>query len=247
MRRVTAVTCLAFEGQVARRSGVTTLCNGRRELVRGQVELAAERACGMISLGVAGGLDPRLRPGDWVIAASVVTDAGRYGTDLSWTRRLCAALPAARHADLSGVDAPIPDPAAKLALTRKHATIVVDNESHVVAEVATRRGIPFVVARVVLDPAWRALPPAALVPLNPDGTADIGAVGRSVLRAPRQLVGLGLVTVDAFRAWSALRLGCARLGPGLAFPHGATAPETAPVAERLFDDASAEPVFAQAV
>lgn len=228
---VVAVTCLAFEGRIARRSGITVLCNGRREHLREKVERASERACGLISFGVAGGLDPALRSGDWVVAASVVTDTGRYVTDASWARRLCAALPTARFADISGRDEPIAAPAEKLALGCAHRTILVDNESHVVAEVAARRKIPFVVARVVLDPAWRALPPAALAPLRADGTSDVAAVMRSVVRMPRQLGDLAMVTADAFRAWSALRLGCARLGPGLGFRHGAAETFALPAAD----------------
>jgi len=225
---VTAVTSLAFEANVARRSsGVAVLCNGRREELREKVALAAERACGLISFGVAGGLDERLRPGDWIIGAAVVADSGHHATDAGWARRLCEALPRAICGDVSGVDTPIASPPGKLALRRRHGTIAVDNESHVVAEAAARRRIPFVVARVVLDPARRALPPAALEPLNANGTADLAAVIRSIIRAPRQLPGLGLVTLDAFRAWSALRLGCACLGPALGFAHAAAGDEIA--------------------
>jgi adenosylhomocysteine nucleosidase len=227
---VIAVTCLAFEARIARRSGVTVLCNGRRERLRERVEHASERATAMINFGVAGGLDDGLRPGDWIVGAVVVTDGGRHEADAAWARRLCQALPGARFGDISGQDEPIASPTDKYALRRRDGTIAVDNESHVVAEVAARRRIPFAVARVVLDPAWRALPPAALEPLNPDGTADIAAVIRSVGRAPRQLAGLAMVAADALRARSELRLGCARLGPALGFLHavaedGAIAPQ----------------------
>jgi len=232
---VIAVTCLAFEARIARRSGVTVLCNGRPERLRERVELAAERAAGLISFGVAGGLDASLRPGDWIVGARVVTDGGRHDTDAGWARRLCQALPGACFGDISGQDAPIPGAAAKRALRRRDGTVAVDNESHVVAEVAARRRIPFAVARVVLDPAWRELPPAALEPLNPDGTADIAAVIRSVARAPRQLAGLVMVTADALRARSELRLGCARLGPALGFLHAIT--EDAAVAPETADEA----------
>jgi hopanoid-associated phosphorylase len=242
---VVAVTCLAFEGRIARRSGVAVLCNGRREHLRDQVERAAERACGLISFGVAGGLDPGLRSGDWVVAANVVTDTGRYGTDASWARRLCLALPTARFANISGCDEPIAAPAAKFALGREQRTIAVDNESHVVAEVAARKNIPFVVARVVLDPAWRTLPPAALAPLRADGTSDVIAVMRSVARMPRQLGDLAMVTADAFRAWSELRLGCARLGRGLGFWDAAA--ESIPLATADGNDVEESAPYAAAV
>jgi adenosylhomocysteine nucleosidase len=48
-----------------------------------------------------------------------------------------------------------------------------------------------------LPPAHRALPPAALVNLRQDGTPDIAAVLRSVIRQPRQLPALLRVAADA--------------------------------------------------
>ena len=232
---VVAVMCLAFEAQIAAAAGVMVICNGRRERLRDQVQRACEHASGLISFGVAGGLDPRLRPGDWVVAANVTTPTGRYATDARWTRQLRARLPQTIDADLSGFDAPIARPATKLALGRTHGTVAIDTESHVVAEEATRRGMPFVVARVVLDPVWRTLPPAALVPLNADGNPDIGGVARSVLRAPAQLLDLGRITADAFRAWAALRRGRLSLGPRFALP-GATS-ELEAAAAPVTDDA----------
>lgn len=216
-----AVMCLAFEARIAAAAGVTVICNGRRERLRDQVQSICERASGLISFGVAGGLNAAARSGGWVVATSVVTETGRYATDERWALQLRAALPGALYADISGLDAPIASPAAKLALGRKHRTVAIDTESHVVAEEAARRGMPFVVARVVLDPVWRALPPAALVPLSADGSPDVVGVARSVLRTPSQLADLGKVTTDAFRAWCALRRGRLSLGPLFALPGAA--------------------------
>ena len=235
---ITAVMCLAFEARIASAPGVTVICNGRRERLHDLVERACARSAGLISFGVAGGLAPEVHAGDWVIAASVATDNGRYRTDERWTRQLCAALPGARCADVSGLDAPVSSTVAKLALARKHATVAVDTESHVVAEAATRRGLPFAVARVVLDPMWRALPPAALVPLLPDGNPDVAAVTRSVLRAPSQLAELGRITADAFRAWSSLRRGRLSLGPLFCFRHVAS--ESEPFVPETIDGSGPE-------
>jgi len=232
---IAAVMCLAFEAHIAAAVGVTVICNSRRERLRDQVQRACERASALISFGVAGGLDPRLRPGDWVVASNVVTPTSRYATDTRWSRQLRAGLPRALHADVSGLDAPIASPATKLALGRAHGTVAIDTESHVVAEEAVRRRMPFVVARVVLDPAWRALPPAALVPLNADGNPDIVGVARSVLCAPAQLLDLGRVTADAFRAWTALRRGRLSLGPLFALP--GTVGELEHAAAPIADDA----------
>ena len=231
LRRVIAVTCLAFEARIAGGDGVTVLCDAQQQGLREAVRAALVGADGVISFGVAGGLDPRLRPGDWVVASGVRGASGVVRADERWGRHLCDALPGAVCAEVCGVDHPVADAAAKAALGREHAAAAVDTESHVVAEEAVRAGIPFAAARVILDPVWRSLPAAALVPLRADGTPDVGAVARSVLRAPRQLRDLSLITLDAWRALGSLRRGRACLGVGLAFPAAEPAVEAdAPIA-----------------
>jgi adenosylhomocysteine nucleosidase len=90
--------------------------------------------------------------------------------------------------------------------------------SHIAAAAAEAHDLPFAACRVIIDPAHRALPPAALVNLRQDGTPDIAAVLRSVIRQPRQLPALLRVAADARAAQLALRAGRRRLGPGLSFP-----------------------------
>src|SRR5262249_41743837 len=116
-----------------------------------------------------GGLDPALVPGDWVVAASVVSAAGRFGVDQTWTRALLAALPGAIHADISGIDAPLGEPAAKLSLRRTDGTAAVDTESHIAALFATREHIPFGPRRGVLGPGWGCFPAVGVAPPRPGG------------------------------------------------------------------------------
>jgi hypothetical protein len=91
-------------------------------------------------------------------------------------------------------------------------------ESHIVGSIATAHRVPFVVCRVIIDAAHTLLPPAALIGLRPDGTADVLAVLRSVLREPGQLPALVRTAFDAWVARAALRRGRHMLGAGLAFP-----------------------------
>ncbi len=222
---VLAVTCLAFEARIAAGFGVRVFCaSDRHDLVARIEAAAAVSCCGILSFGVAGGLDPALKPGDPVIASSVVTDERRYHTDEAWTRALLAALPGSVHGDLSGADSPIAHPSGKLALRRAHRTVAVDTESHFAAAVAARRGIPFAAVRVVLDPAHRGLPPAALVPLRHDGRADVRAVFGSVRKELGQVGNLMRIIADASLAWSTLARGRRRLGHALAVPR-AVAPQ----------------------
>ncbi len=227
---VLAVTCLAFEGRIAAGRGVRIFCASERDRLLARIDAAAAGGCcGIVSFGVAGGLDPALLPGDLVIASSVVTDHNRYRADDGWARALLAAVPGSVHADISGADAPLADPADKRALRRAHRTAAVDTESHIAAAVAARRGVPFAAVRVVLDPAHRSLPPAALVPLRGDGRADVSAVLASVRRAPAQVPNLLRIVADVSLAWSTLARGRRRLGHALGFP-GAVAPEREEIA-----------------
>jgi hopanoid-associated phosphorylase len=232
---VLAVTCLAFEARVAAGRGVRVFCASEREQLLARIDAAADGGCsGIISFGVAGGLDPALAPGDRIIAASIVTDHGRYRADEAWVRALLAALPGAIHGDISGADAPVADPADKRAMHRSHRTAAVDTESHIAAAVAASRGLPFAAVRVVLDPAHRRLPPAALVPLRRDGSADLRAVLGSVRRDPVQVPDLLRIAADASLAWSTLARDRRRLGHAFAFPRAA-----APRREAVAADAAA--------
>jgi adenosylhomocysteine nucleosidase len=213
-----AVTCLAFESRIAAGPGVAVL-HGNIPNLRAALDDAIGRGCsGIISFGIAGGLAPDLPPGAWVVASGVVAAHRRYPTDRDWARRLVHALGSAVHADIAGVDDPVAEPAEKRWLRNATASVAVDMESHVAAAAAEAHGVPFAACRVIIDPAHRSLPPAALIDLRPDGTPDIPAILWSILRQPSQLPELMRVATDARAAQVALREGRRRLGPGLSFP-----------------------------
>jgi len=214
-RSVVAVTGLAFEARIA--GGVTVISDGLRTgaTLRAEIERGSR---GIISFGIAGGLAPRMAPGQWVVASTIVSNAGRHATDPEWSERLLRALPGSVHATIAGSDAPVADPHAKRELHHRTGAIVVDMESHLAARIAAAHGLPFTACRVVLDPAHRNLPPAALQSLRPDGSPNLGAVLRSVMEQPKQLPDLMRLALDATIARTALRRGRALLGPTLGFP-----------------------------
>ena len=215
LRSIVAVTGLAFEARIA--GGVTVISDGVRTAAALKAVIA-RGSRGIISFGIAGGLDPRLTPGQWVVASAVVSDRGLHQVDQRWSERLLEALPDAKHAAIAVVDSPVADPHAKRALHVRTGAVVVDMESHLAAGIAATYGLPFTACRVIVDPANRTLPAAALVSLRPDGMPDLARVVRSIAGQPSQLPGMVRLAVDATIARTALRRGRALLGPSLAFP-----------------------------
>lgn len=183
-----------------------------------ELERRAAGARGIISLGIAGALAPALRPGDWVVATTVLEGSSGLETDRAWTARLLAGLPGAVSGAVLGVDAMVAEAREKAARHRESGAVAVDMESHVAARVARRHSLPLAVARVVSDAAHRDLPPAARLGMRPDGGMDLPAVLRALLADPRQLPALVRTGLEAERAFRALLRGHRRLGPGLAGP-----------------------------
>ena len=106
-------------------------------------------------------------------------------------------------------------PIDKAGLHKATGAVAADMESHLVARLALRARRPFAVLRVIGDPAERALPPAALIGMRPDGHVNLAAVLASLLRNPRQLPDLMRVASDVRIAMSALTRCRRALGPQL--------------------------------
>ncbi len=208
------VVGLAFEARIAAGSGLPIVCAGDGRNLTPDLKRAIASGCsGLVSFGVAGGLDPRLAPGTCVVGAAVVSDGGHHETDRHWSQRLLEAMPGAVHGALAGADTPVCTPADKRALSRRTGALAVDTESHVVARAAAAYGLPMAAIRVVADPAHRGLPHAALAAIRADGSTDVMAVLRSVARRPHQLPALLRTALDARAARATLLLGRRLLEP----------------------------------
>jgi adenosylhomocysteine nucleosidase len=172
----------ALEARIALGPGVSVICSQGSHLAA-HLESAVKRGVsGVISFGIAGGLAPDLAAGHWIAAAAIRTGQRIFPTDRAWTRCLLERLPGSVHADILGVDSPVADPTEKQSLHAQTGAAAVDTESHIAARIAAAYQIPFVACRAIIDAADKRLPPAALVGLRPDGTADVAAVSRSVAR-----------------------------------------------------------------
>jgi adenosylhomocysteine nucleosidase len=216
---VIAVTSLSLEARIAIGPGVSVICNQASRLIAALEAAIEQGAVGIISFGVAGGLAPHLVAGDWVIGSGVRTEQERHSADPRWVRRLIEVLPGAIHAEVAGADAPIANSSDKRLLHERLGAVAVDMESLIAGRIAAAHKIPFAICRAVIDAADRDLPPAALVGLRHDGTPDVLAVSRSVVRRPHQLPALARTAIDAWIARQALRRGRRLLGAGLGCPY----------------------------
>jgi adenosylhomocysteine nucleosidase len=218
---VIAFVGMAFEARIAAGPGILVFSRDCRQELEAAAAVAARQGCrGMISFGVAGGLHAGLRPGDWVIASSVVDSERAWATDLAWSKTLVNAIGGALHAPVIGVDTPIAEPAKKRELHRTSGAAAVDMESHVVAQLAAAHGLAFTALRVIVDPAHRAIPNAALLGMGTGARADSVAVLRDVIARPAQASHLIRIMLDAFVARSEMQRVRRLLGPhfGLADP-----------------------------
>ncbi len=213
------VVGLAFEARIAAGPGLHVICGGNGKNLPATISAAIADGCrGLLSFGVAGGLDPALQPGTCVIGSAVLSGKRRMPTDDPWSQRLLQTIPNPVHGTLLGVPAPIACPDAKRALYLTTGALAVDMESHVVASMAAQHGVPMAAIRVITDPAKRTIPSAALEAMRPNGTIDMLTMIRSLLKKPCELSSLLRTAFDARAARATLRRGRQLLGPGLGIP-----------------------------
>jgi len=190
------VVGLAAEGRIAARLGPVAIGGGLPAGAATAAEnLVARGVTGLVSFGLAGGLDPALRPGAIIIPARL-----RDGADIFNASPLLGPM----HGDMVAGDRIVATAADKRALFLATGACALDLESGAVARVAARHHLPFAVLRAICDPAERYLPPAALVALDQAGAIGLWRVLVSLARAPQQLPGLLALARDAAAARRAL-------------------------------------------
>ena len=205
--RIIAVTGLSREARIAASPDVHAVIGGGDEaaLSAELKRVVAQGAQGIISFGIAGGLDPALAPGACIVGSAATLGPARWRTDVLWSKRLLAALPGAVFAEIAGIDHPAASVEHKRLLRSMSGAAAVDMESHVAGRIAEASGVPFAILRIICDPAGRNLPPAALMGLRKDGTSDIGAVLRALAASPGQLPGMIRLAREAGVAFGELK------------------------------------------
>ncbi len=219
-RPVGVITGIASETRVARmlvaEAGLTDrvkmACAGassQRAEAHAQTMLA-EGVGALVSFGIAGGLDPALRPGDIVLPDAVFTPEHHLlpcaETWLTGLRAQAASLGIGLHPGrLAGSDSLLATPEAKQERRAVSGACAVDMESHSVAQAAWKAKVPFLILRAICDSAASPLPHSVRGCLNAAGEPRVAVIiGRLCLR-PWEIGPVRRLQADARTAHRALR------------------------------------------
>ncbi len=167
----------------------------------------------IVSAGLCGAVDPRLRPGELVIPESVLAPTGElYNVTPSQHRRaMSAAATRVRTAARSGVLVTTRDvvatPEAKAELFARTGALAADMESAVILARAAVAGCTSLVVRGVSDAAAESLPPELVGLVTPEGklrpARALALMASRPTVLPRALA-LGHATRKALRAVATL-------------------------------------------
>jgi hopanoid-associated phosphorylase len=175
-------------------------------------------ATALLSWGMAGGLDPALRPGDVVLPATVVPSPGvGLEVDAAWHMRLCKCLAGSNinTGPLIQSLRVVAEPADKAELFQSTGAIAVDMESAAIAQVCKDAGKSFMAIRAVADPAGRSIPAAVITAMDVNGRVSLAKLGQVVLRTPRLLTTLLQLRTDSRAAYATLTNIAKLTGPNL--------------------------------
>lgn len=161
---------------------------GRQRAEKAARRLANRGVDGLVSWGVAGGLDPALDAGTVVLADAVLEiDGSTISADDAWRNRLTATIDG--HVPVSSgsivhSDEILESVERKRRMRKRWGAAAVDMETAAIAVVAEESGLPWLAVRVVTDTATMSLPPAVAATGGADGRLQPAAIAKLVL-SPR--------------------------------------------------------------
>ncbi|HWB01029.1 MAG TPA: hypothetical protein VG713_21200 [Pirellulales bacterium] len=203
---------------------------GREAAIRGtEILIAGHQPAWIISAGFSGGVDPRLKRGDIVMADEIVDSAGhRLRVDLRVDPQALAATPGVHVGRLLTVDRIIASADEKRRLGREHGALAIDMESWSVAEACRVAQARFLCVRVVSDPVDEALPPEVLNLVNQKTTASrLGAATSALWQRPGSIKDMWRLKENALMCTDRLAAFLAEVTAQLP-PSAASAREPAP-------------------
>jgi len=165
---------------------------GPARAARAAARAAAEGAELLINLGVSGGLDPTLLPGDLVVAGEILDRSGARFEPSPTSIRAAEALlglfgeeaAPVRKGLILASPVPVLSSDGKAELFSASGALCVDMESAAAACAAEKAGLPFLCVRAVSDPASRNLPRLAVEAATEDGGVSIARLARRILAKP---------------------------------------------------------------
>jgi nucleoside phosphorylase len=135
----------------------------------------------VIVVGIAGASAPHLKIADVVVPESVIHGpAGTTHTSTASIARLDRKGTIRTHDELL-VDA------EGVAALHRQGISAMDMETGAIAAVCEREGVEWTAFRAISDNVERPVDPASMTMLNPDGTPNVGASIRFMLRRPHRI------------------------------------------------------------
>ena len=176
---------LLGEGSLLALSGI-----GRAAAAAAAQALIDAGVSALMTFGMAGGLDPALKPGSVVIPCELLaSDGARYVANPAWREQVAAAvspLRAVTEGNLLTSTHAIETPADKAAAFRATGAAAVDMESATVAAIAAQHNLPFIAVRVIVDTAADMLP-RAVVAASKAGRVRLARLIGGLILAPREI------------------------------------------------------------
>ena len=176
---------LLGEGSLLALSGI-----GRAAAAAAAQALIDAGVSALMTFGMAGGLDPALKPGSVVIPCELLaSDGARYVANPAWREQVAAAvspLRAVTEGNLLTSTHAIETPADKAAAFRATGAAAVDMESAAVAAIAAQHNLPFIAVRVIVDTAADMLP-RAVVAASKAGRVRLARLIGGLILAPREI------------------------------------------------------------
>lgn len=191
-----------------------------RQAEREANRLVDEGADTLISMGLCGALDPHLKTGDVVCAATVLAEASDFDGTQMWDCSVPVGhgMAGCHSGGVLAVDKAITSVADKQAGFARTGAVAVDMESHALMRVAAGRGLPGMVLRVVVDDAATALPPFVGEITSPSGHPKLLTLAGWLLRRPGELSSFVALARASSTAHRALKTAATRLAERLGAP-----------------------------
>ncbi len=156
--------------------------------------LIAEGARQLISWGCAAALTSHLKAGDFVLAASIVTqDHQKLDADRNWhthVRELLSDTLVIHTGTLAESTRIISASTEKRQLHANTAADALDMESAALADIAVQNKIPWLVIRTIVDPVDMDLPAIIDQSMNNEGEIIIPRLLLKLLQKPSEIPGL---------------------------------------------------------